>query len=473
MSEKLQQAVINAQQGDRSALAVIYSETFIPTFFMLSEAFNNTDTAFMLTKRAYTNAFRHISQASGSLRFETLLKSAAIHECKLLIASQNTGHIEGIDEIEHESIAPSIPKIFIQDKQLRTLVLRKIRELPDDQRICVLLTYYGGVSVNTLSETLGCTPNEAELTLSNANKKISSEIKHLSEDGFGDLQNPGGDEALTLMLRLCAKDCKIDIARYNALFADISKGLDNDNNDIKSISIAEIKYRDSAPAVRRENPKPSADTDSADTKAIPITRTAPRDTVSVEKVDYIPSEPYETAQRSSSAPLIVLVVALALLTLSVLGFAAYKYGLLPIGKNNTTETSADTTASDTTQATSTETTTEITTETTTAETTTEAATTTTTTTASTTATKPPVTTTKPVTTTRVSGPTKLGSVTANPGADHVLNLRSGPNTSNSVISTISHGTKLDFYEYSSDKKWIKVNYNGTYGWVSLDYVTLS
>lgn len=474
MSDKLQQAVISAQGGDKSVLPLIYSETFIPVFFMLSEAFNSVDTAFLLIKRAYINAFRHISQAVGSVRFETLLKSAAIHECKLLIASQNTSQLGGVAVDKPEPVEPSIPKVFIADKQLRTLVLRKIKELPDDQRIAVILTYYGGISVNTLSDALGCTSDEAELALYNANRKVSSEINRLINDGFGNALDAGGDDAFTLLLRLCAKDCKIDLARYNALFADVSKSLDTQDDIQIGISIAEIKYRGTPNSaetkpVKMHDEKPAV----ADTGAIPISKTPVRDTVTIEKIDYTPSEPYEQDEKKSYAGAIILVVALALILIGVLGFAAYRAGLLPFAKAEVTTTS-EITAAPTEESIS-----EPATEATAALPAEETATTTTTaptasSTAAETTTQRVTTTKKPdPTTTRVSGPAKIGTLTASPGESHVLNLRSAPNTGSEVLSSIPHGTTLDFYEYSSDRAWAKVKYNDTFGWVSLQFADVN
>jgi len=58
-----------------------------------------------------------------------------------------------------------------------------------------------------------------------------------------------------------------------------------------------------------------------------------------------------------------------------------------------------------------------------------------------------------------------GIVTAN-----VLNIRSNPNTSSSVIGKLNYNTKVSIIEISNG--WYKVNYNNTTGWISGQYVNL-
>ena len=51
-----------------------------------------------------------------------------------------------------------------------------------------------------------------------------------------------------------------------------------------------------------------------------------------------------------------------------------------------------------------------------------------------------------------------------------LNIRSGPGTDNSVISTVGNGSTVVILERSTDD-WYKINYNGTIGYVSSAYLT--
>jgi uncharacterized protein YraI len=51
-----------------------------------------------------------------------------------------------------------------------------------------------------------------------------------------------------------------------------------------------------------------------------------------------------------------------------------------------------------------------------------------------------------------------------------LNLRSGPSTSYSILTTIPIGTSVEMAE-SCDCDWIKIYYNGKIGYVSSKYLT--
>ena len=61
--------------------------------------------------------------------------------------------------------------------------------------------------------------------------------------------------------------------------------------------------------------------------------------------------------------------------------------------------------------------------------------------------------------------TVTGTITAD-----VLNIRSNPNTSSSIIGSLKYNAKVSIIEISNG--WYKVNYNNTTGWISGQYVKL-
>ena len=62
--------------------------------------------------------------------------------------------------------------------------------------------------------------------------------------------------------------------------------------------------------------------------------------------------------------------------------------------------------------------------------------------------------------------TTTGIVTAD-----VLNVRANPNTSSGIIGSLTYNTKVTILEISHG--WYRINYDGSNGWISGDYVTLS
>ena len=65
-----------------------------------------------------------------------------------------------------------------------------------------------------------------------------------------------------------------------------------------------------------------------------------------------------------------------------------------------------------------------------------------------------------------SGTIAYGAGTVNAS---ILNVRSGPGTNYDIISTLSDGTIVVILEQSSSG-WYKINYNGTEGYVSAEYL---
>jgi len=71
--------------------------------------------------------------------------------------------------------------------------------------------------------------------------------------------------------------------------------------------------------------------------------------------------------------------------------------------------------------------------------------------------------------TQISNSSYSSTVTGTVTAD-VLNIRSNPNTSSSVIGKLNYNTKVSIVEISNG--WYKVNYNNITGWISGQYVDL-
>ncbi len=67
---------------------------------------------------------------------------------------------------------------------------------------------------------------------------------------------------------------------------------------------------------------------------------------------------------------------------------------------------------------------------------------------------------------------KTGKYTVNTGSESPLNLRPAANKDYGVLLKIPNGSTVDvlFVDDSSDTEWAYVDYNGTRGWVAMEYI---
>ncbi len=70
-----------------------------------------------------------------------------------------------------------------------------------------------------------------------------------------------------------------------------------------------------------------------------------------------------------------------------------------------------------------------------------------------------------------STPPPTGGVTATPNSN--INFRSGPGTNFSIIGSVPGGAMVTVIARNGDNSWIKVNYNGTIGWLAAWLVTVN
>lgn len=74
--------------------------------------------------------------------------------------------------------------------------------------------------------------------------------------------------------------------------------------------------------------------------------------------------------------------------------------------------------------------------------------------------------------TRTPVPTLTASVTCEALVNFNLNLRSAPSTGADILTVIPFGSRITVAGRNSDSAWWFVDYNGLWGWVSGEYITV-
>lgn len=74
--------------------------------------------------------------------------------------------------------------------------------------------------------------------------------------------------------------------------------------------------------------------------------------------------------------------------------------------------------------------------------------------------------------TRTPVPTPPANVTCHALVNFNLNLRSAPSTSADILTVIPFGSRISVAGRNSDSAWWFVDYNGLWGWVSGEYITV-
>ncbi len=168
MSENLVQYVIDAGNGNVSAMGMLYSRTLRTSYFLASKLSDSEAQASDITKKAYARAFCSIDKLKKPEAFEIWIKQiiATIHKdtVKFIFADA--------DASAQEPTTDFLPEDVLADEEKAARVIDAVSKLTLERRTAVILHYNNGMPVNVLSKFLGVSESTANAVLGKARADI-------------------------------------------------------------------------------------------------------------------------------------------------------------------------------------------------------------------------------------------------------------------------------------------------------------
>jgi RNA polymerase sigma factor for flagellar operon FliA len=73
------------------------------------------------------------------------------------------------------------PEMYIEEKQLREILIDVINSLNEEERLVITLHYYEDLNMTEIGEILGCTESRVSQIHSQVMKRIEERVKAISE----------------------------------------------------------------------------------------------------------------------------------------------------------------------------------------------------------------------------------------------------------------------------------------------------
>ena len=186
MNNYFSRYVHGALSGDKTAYETLYNLTKDALFFAILNITKNEQEAISIMKESYTNAFENLTSLKKPEIFDVWLNRIASYSAYISITEKNPDAFNNVAEKfewNDEDNFDQLPQETIDDKDTRNVVKGIIENLPDDQRLLIIMHYYQEMSLSAIVSTLDLPENTVMCILSYARDGIKKEIEKAESEG--------------------------------------------------------------------------------------------------------------------------------------------------------------------------------------------------------------------------------------------------------------------------------------------------
>ena len=188
--------ITKARKKDNEAIAEIIKLTERKAYFIAYKVVNNEATAKDIVQEAYIQAFQKMDQLTDDAKFESWFNQIVSHKA-LDYTRSKQGKNKPVDfsslddeedRLEFEANikndkASFEPEASMNYKELQEGVQGVLNELPENQRLALMMYYFEDMSVSEIADVYGVSGNTVKGYLAYGRKKIKNIIEAMREKG--------------------------------------------------------------------------------------------------------------------------------------------------------------------------------------------------------------------------------------------------------------------------------------------------
>ena len=188
--------IVRARKKDNEAIAEIIQLTERKAYFIAYKVVNNEATAKDIVQEAYIQTFQKLDQLSDDSKFESWFNQIVSHKAldytKSKIGKNKPVEFSSLDDeedrLEFEANikndkASFEPEASMNYKELQEGVQGVLNELPENQRLALMMYYFEDMSVSEIADFYGVSGNTVKGYLAYGRKKIKTIIESMREKG--------------------------------------------------------------------------------------------------------------------------------------------------------------------------------------------------------------------------------------------------------------------------------------------------
>ncbi|MDE6626095.1 MAG: RNA polymerase sigma factor [Lachnospiraceae bacterium] len=195
MENNIEQMIKKAKAGDRKAFEELYKATYDRNYYIVFKMLNHEQDTLDVLQEAYIKIFMKIDQFTymGPDSFSSwsgkIAANAAMDFLRkkkpILFTEMEQEREDGITEFDIED--PSQvhrPEIAYDKKETADIVEKLLNDLPEEQRICMILYYLQDMSIKEIAKLCNCSENTIKSRLYYGRKKIAEQGEEMQKQGI-------------------------------------------------------------------------------------------------------------------------------------------------------------------------------------------------------------------------------------------------------------------------------------------------
>lgn len=191
---ELEELVTRAKNGDQQALNQLYNDTYRQAYQVAMQMFHDENEAFDILQDSYIKAFNNLSNLKEPSKFKSWFFQIVSNTCRDYLRKRKNNPMffsdmtyeddNGENEIEFvdESTAFS-PEENVDYSETQRLVAEMIDNLPDEQRLVLLMYYIEGLSIKEIAQSLEISENTVKSRMNYGKKKLKIQVEELEKKG--------------------------------------------------------------------------------------------------------------------------------------------------------------------------------------------------------------------------------------------------------------------------------------------------
>ena len=184
-----QQLVERVQKGDKRAFDVLVLKYQHRIYSLVTRFIRDPDEVQDVVQEAFIKAYRALPGFRGESAFFTWLYRIAINTAKNYLVSRSRrppGADVDIEDAEYLESAGALrdlagPENQLMTEQLRAVIDKAIRALPEDLRTALTLREFEGLSYEEIAEVMRCPVGTVRSRIFRAREAVDNEILPLIE----------------------------------------------------------------------------------------------------------------------------------------------------------------------------------------------------------------------------------------------------------------------------------------------------
>lgn len=190
------EAVAAAMAGDQEGFSYLYDKTFKNKYYVALKYVKNEDTASDIVQDSYMRAFQNLSMLQDPDKFPGWMGMIVANTAKNYLKKKNPVLFSEMDKVNDEGEVAEYQDTLVEDrvdfnpeeyyskKEISDIVNEMIDSLPEEQRICMIMFYLEGQSLEEIAAALECSKNTVGSRLNYGRKKIKAKAEDLQKRGY-------------------------------------------------------------------------------------------------------------------------------------------------------------------------------------------------------------------------------------------------------------------------------------------------